>query len=96
MNRRPESPELQRYGELMHLHEKPKGRVGKIVLAGQPCKIGESNFGNGESNFLGYRLALACSAELCAASASFAEISAVCAAVPQLGVSLPSPQARGR
>src|ERR1700686_4141529 len=43
-----------------------------------------------------YRLALACSAELCAASASCAEISAVCAADPQLGVSLPSPQARGR
>jgi len=36
----------------MHLHEKPKGRVGKIVSAGQPCKIGESNFNrNGEYNF---------------------------------------------
>jgi hypothetical protein len=45
---------------------------------------------------LAYRLALACSAELCAASASFAEISAVAAGVPQLGASLPSPQARGR
>jgi hypothetical protein len=36
------------------------------------------------------------SAELCAASASFAEIAAVSAGVPQLGASLPSPQARGR
>jgi hypothetical protein len=52
MNRRPEFPERQRYGELMHLHENAKGRVGKIVTAGQPCKIGESNFnGNGECNF---------------------------------------------
>ncbi|MDB5568653.1 MAG: hypothetical protein JWP84_5219 [Tardiphaga sp.] len=29
-------------------------------------------------------------------AASFAEISAVCAVVPQLGASLPSPHARGR
>ena len=36
------------------------------------------------------------SAELLAAPASSAEISAVCAGVPQLGASLPSPQARGR
>jgi hypothetical protein len=36
------------------------------------------------------------SAELFAASASFAEIAAVSAAVPQVGASLPSPQARGR
>ena len=36
------------------------------------------------------------SAELLAASASSAEISAVWAGVPQLGASLPSPQARGR
>ena len=36
------------------------------------------------------------SAELFAAPASFAEISAVWAGVPQLGASLPSPQARGR
>ena len=36
------------------------------------------------------------SAELCAACASSLEISAVCAGVPQLGASLPSPQARGR
>jgi hypothetical protein len=43
-----------------------------------------------------YRFALVCSAELCATWASFAEISAVAAAVPQLGASLPSPQARGR
>jgi hypothetical protein len=43
-----------------------------------------------------YRLTLACSAELCAASASLAEIAAVSAAVPQLGASLPLPQARGR
>jgi hypothetical protein len=35
------------------------------------------------------------SAELCAASASFAEMAAVSAGVPQLGASLPSPQARG-
>ena len=43
-----------------------------------------------------YRFALTCSAELCAASASLAEIAAVSAAVPQLGASLPLPQARGR
>ena len=43
-----------------------------------------------------YRFALTCSAELCAASASLAEIAAVSAAVPQLGESLPLPQARGR
>ena len=43
-----------------------------------------------------YRFTLACSAELCAASASLAEIAAVSAAVPQLGASLPLPQARGR
>ena len=36
------------------------------------------------------------SAELWPATASFAEISAVCAGVPQLGASLPSPHARGR
>ena len=36
------------------------------------------------------------SAELLASSASSAEISAVCFGVPQLGASLPSPQARGR
>jgi hypothetical protein len=36
------------------------------------------------------------SAELFAAPASSAEISAVWAGVPQLGASLPSPQARGR
>lgn len=36
------------------------------------------------------------SAELCAASANLAEIAAVSAGVPQLGASLPSPQARGR
>jgi len=36
------------------------------------------------------------SAELLAASASCADICAVCAGVPQLGASLPSPQARGR
>ena len=44
----PEFPELQHYGELMHLHGKPKGWVGKIVPAGQPCKIGESNCGRRE------------------------------------------------
>src|SRR5882757_1657252 len=44
----------------------------------------------------GYRFTLACSAELCAASASLAEIAAVSAGLPQLGASLPSPQARGR
>ena|SRR5882762_7668679 len=43
-----------------------------------------------------YRFTLACSAELCAASASLAEIAAVSAGLPQLGASLPSPQARGR
>src|SRR4029079_11567729 len=43
-----------------------------------------------------YLFTLACSAELCAASASLAEIAAVSAAVPQLGASLPLPQARGR
>ena len=45
---------------------------------------------------MGYRFKLACSAELCAASASLAEIAAVSAGLPQLGASLPSPQARGR
>jgi len=43
-----------------------------------------------------YRFTLACSAELCATSASLAEIAAVSAGVPQLGASLPLPQARGR
>src|SRR4051812_45954328 len=43
-----------------------------------------------------YRFTLACSAELCAASASLAEIAAVSAWLPQLGASLPLPQARGR
>ena len=52
MNRRPEFPELQRYGELMHLHENAKGRVGKIVTAGQLCKIGECNLNKpDECNF---------------------------------------------
>src|SRR6185503_5448751 len=31
------------YGELMHLHEKPKGWAAKILAAGQPCKIGGDN-----------------------------------------------------
>jgi hypothetical protein len=52
MNRRPEFPELQHYRELMHLHGKPKGWVGKIVLAGQLCKIGECNLNKpDECNF---------------------------------------------
>src|SRR5256885_282953 len=42
-----------------------------------------------------YRFALTCSAELWAASASLAEIAAVSAGLPQLGASLPLPQARG-
>jgi len=50
----------------------------------------------GDDDEITYRLAPACSAELWAASASFAEIEAVSAGVPQLGASLPSPQARGR
>ena len=49
-----------------------------------------------ETTISRYRFALACSAELCAASASLAEIAAVSAGLPQLGASLPSPQARGR
>jgi hypothetical protein len=36
------------------------------------------------------------SAELFASSASSAEMAAVCFGDPQLGASLPSPQARGR
>jgi hypothetical protein len=52
MNQRPEFPELQHYRELMHLHGKPKGWVGKIVLAGQLCKIGECNLNKpDECNF---------------------------------------------
>src|SRR5256885_11500725 len=43
-----------------------------------------------------YRRALACSAELCAACASLAEMVAVSSLVPQLGASLPSPHLRGR
>ena len=93
------------YDELMHLHEKPKGPAVKILAAGQPCKIGECNPEDRREQFGGsqatktteaYRFALACSAELCAASASLAENAAVSAAVPQLGESLPLPQARGR
>jgi hypothetical protein len=85
-----------RHGDLMHLHENPKAGAA-IDAAGQPCKIGECNQGNSAGyGEVSYRLALACSAELCAASASLAEIAAVSAAVPQLGASLPSPQARGR
>jgi hypothetical protein len=36
----------------MHLHGKPKGWVGKIIAAGQPCKIGECNLNKpDECNF---------------------------------------------
>ena len=95
----------------MHLHEKPKGRAAKNPAAGQPCKIGECNPGDQENNLASgcqnvvsanagdgwsYRFRLACSAELCAASASLAEIAAVSAWLPQLGASLPLPHARGR
>jgi hypothetical protein len=93
----------------MHLHENPKRSDAKILAAGQPCKIDECNEINlarrspdGAKRNPGlrgrrcYRFALACSAELCAASASLAENAAVSAAVPQLGESLPLPQARGR
>jgi hypothetical protein len=41
----------KRYDELMHLHEKPKGRAAKILAAGQPCKIGECNRADGQNNF---------------------------------------------
>jgi hypothetical protein len=48
----PGIPELQHYRELMHLHGKPKGWVGKIIAAGQPCKIGECNLNKpDECNF---------------------------------------------
>jgi hypothetical protein len=38
--------QAKRYDELMHLHEKPKGRAVKILAAGQPCKIREGNESN--------------------------------------------------
>jgi hypothetical protein len=39
--------QAKRYDELMHLHEKPKGRAAKNLAAGQPCKIGECNRADG-------------------------------------------------
>jgi hypothetical protein len=33
----------------MHSHGNPKGRDGKILLAGQLCKIGESNSSIGQT-----------------------------------------------
>ena len=39
----------------MHLHENPKGVGSKIVRAGQPCKIGESNHQVSEGNFANRR-----------------------------------------
>src|ERR1044072_5775274 len=103
----PGTAQAKCYGELMHLHENPKGRAAKNPAAGQPCKIGECNPGDRENNFGriisanaagggSYRFRLPCSAELCAASASLAEIAAVSAWLPQLGASLPLPHARGR
>jgi hypothetical protein len=65
----------------------PKDSAG-LPLQGSPANL--------RAPARSYRFALACSAELCAASASLADISAVWAGVPQLGASLPSPQARGR
>jgi hypothetical protein len=44
--------QAKRYDELMHLHEKPKGRAVKILAAGQPCKIGECNRKTSENNLV--------------------------------------------
>jgi hypothetical protein len=69
----------------MHSHGNPKGSGSD---AGQPCKIVECNLGVRRKrepriqpvvpalsrDDADYRFALACSAELCAASASLAEI----------------------
>jgi hypothetical protein len=43
--------QAKRYGELMHLHEKPKGPAVKNLAAGQPCKIGECNPGDRREQF---------------------------------------------
>ena len=83
---------LERKPELMHSHENPKSVNTRHAAWDYRCRATLQN----PRASGGYRLALACSAELCAASASFADIAAVCAGVPQLGASLPSPQARGR
>lgn len=83
------------------MHEEPKGALEKNIRP-QGCLAESERMmgvipGHGDPG-LGarYRLALAISAELWAASASCAEILAVSAGLPQLGASLPSPQARGR
>jgi len=66
--------------------------IGRTILAAAAQDVVSANAGDGWS----YRFRLACSAELCAASASLAEIAAVSAWLPQLGASLPLPHARGR
>jgi len=43
--------ERMRRNDLMHLHENPKGSREKILVAGQPCKIGECNQADGQNNF---------------------------------------------
>ena len=74
-------------------------RLAKSSLPGfsRQSNLSRQNFLRSDGGY-DYRrsLALEISAELRLASASCAEISAVCAGVPQLGASLPSPQARGR
>ena len=66
------------------------------VRNADPCATG-SNLGRAMMRLAPTPLARSdISAELWAASASSAEIAAVWAGLPQLGASLPSPQARGR
>src|SRR4051812_44145833 len=72
----------------------PEEGVSHRVFSARPSTYGSRRSPGRQRE--DYRFALACSAELCAASASLAEISAVWAGLPQLGASLPSPQLRGR
>src|SRR3954463_15152061 len=52
-NRRPEFPGLQRYGELMHLHENPKGVSEKNYGRRAALQNRREQFGHGnECNFL--------------------------------------------
>jgi hypothetical protein len=44
--------EPMRRNDLMHLHENPKGSREKILVAGQPCKIGECNQKTRENNLV--------------------------------------------
>ena len=44
--------EPMRRHDLMHLHGNPKGSREKILVAGQPCKIGECNQKASENNLV--------------------------------------------